>query len=1168
MIQDLHEDKSSTLKVQRPALEFQTCVLPEWYVGRRSCHLTFQTDKIVQSSNRSTSATSATSSISSEPDQVPIKVPIPLLLGKQSASTRPGTSRTVSHNEQSSRSRASSNSSTKRDEQVGYAYHGAPQSISGSTREGHFSRDTDMMSSTSRTSSRLSRSRLSEVDSDADVQKNQIMEFPSSQDGRTQAAKQIMAPPPRRSIETRKADELEAKLRLMEKRRMEDREKLKSLERLQAERDRFETVIQKLQAKYQPQQQDLAKLRRQAQASEAKLTEMEAAQAEHESILEMATLDREMAEETAEALRTELSVLKAKAEELDEEVKLLREENAELGKDMNPNERAGQSWLQLERSNQRLKEALMRLRDVTQTQEAELKSQITMLKSDIKGFVNIDEQYGLMKERLQQADAAIEDLKVQLDAALGAEELVEELTERNNLLNEKVHDLTLTVEDLQSLKELNDELEQSHIVAEKYFHEEIDRRDTAIADYQRRAAALDERTTNQERIITKLKSLVISLQKQIKDLAMTEQTMTVEAQDADANSRAMHSLSLRLRSAIRQAETQMLELELCKFDAQQTKEHVLMAESFLPQPYQSDRPSILVYFQFNRIAYKTRMLQKLLQSRLSSQDAVGLDEVLVAFDAMGQMVEATMWCDSLIDHVSHCTVEKFQSYAATSNETQAIERAIDGHIEAWKANQLGLGRLIQDVQRFASHNPSLETCADYFRHVTVLSGLAKRHIERTPHTNAQALVTRACVVVDKLEQCGIVMDRARLVLEEPTKEYQETSVSAIAVVMNDFQATLGMARDSWLAARKVHEALTNLKDQNLAPSGFSEQNSMAIDESCKVVTFQVQRLLQQICSMYEENEAEEEYAGLLVALSHDQGLFKPLMESLHALLSQIDEFQTNLNSSSKVVELDLRQTPWTVRAHALQSAEASTSATAEELVHMKSTLENTLANLYTKDRSIEEQKVKIELLESRMQDAAIKADRIKELETLLERTSQREYELKRRLAQQSTETEILRAAKEQLEALAAEFEETGTGKGSAANLHEMESLRAEVRDLQAAVRLLRRSDATLRYSEEQMAWLKEPIWRKLMQNDLTSQARSAKEKQGLQLFEDFLEMVSEARLVNLESLSGDKLAWRPGSEKTAYQVAIQMESWAQWNNETQHFSADEEMRLSYANSRL
>lgn len=94
--------------------------------------------------------------------------------------------------------------------------------------------------------------------------------------------------------------------------------------------------------------------------------------------------------------------------------------------------------------------------------------------------------------KLANAEIQIEDLKLQLDDALGAEDMVVQLTERNLMLGEvsvicmvfrplsnnvssfqKIEDMRITIEDLEALKELSDELEENHVETEKALHEDL-----------------------------------------------------------------------------------------------------------------------------------------------------------------------------------------------------------------------------------------------------------------------------------------------------------------------------------------------------------------------------------------------------------------------------------------------------------------------------------------------------------------------------------------------------------------------------------------------------------------------------------------------------------------------------------------------------------------------
>lgn len=82
-------------------------------------------------------------------------------------------------------------------------------------------------------------------------------------------------------------------------------------------------------------------------------------------------------------------------------------------------------------------------------------------------------QYETTLIKLSNAETQIDDLKAQLDDALGAEEMLVQLTERNLMLGEKIEEMRITIEDLEALKELNDELEENHIETEKALQEEI-----------------------------------------------------------------------------------------------------------------------------------------------------------------------------------------------------------------------------------------------------------------------------------------------------------------------------------------------------------------------------------------------------------------------------------------------------------------------------------------------------------------------------------------------------------------------------------------------------------------------------------------------------------------------------------------------------------------------
>jgi dynactin 1 len=92
-----------------------------------------------------------------------------------------------------------------------------------------------------------------------------------------------------------------------------------------------------------------------------------------------------MAEERCEVLQLELDSLKERQEEMIAENDYLKSENEEFirGAGVGEGGERTAGSLQLERQNERLKEALVRLRDITGKREGELKSEISALTEEI-----------------------------------------------------------------------------------------------------------------------------------------------------------------------------------------------------------------------------------------------------------------------------------------------------------------------------------------------------------------------------------------------------------------------------------------------------------------------------------------------------------------------------------------------------------------------------------------------------------------------------------------------------------------------------------------------------------------------------------------------------------------------------------------------------------------
>lgn len=499
----------------------------------------------------------------------------------------------------------------------------------------------------------------------------------------------------------REVEDLKTKLRLIEKKRMEDREKLKTLDKLKADRDRFEGIIQKLRSKYQPQQQELVDLKKKLKEEEARYEALESQHAENDTVMEMAALDREMAEETAESMKLELDTLRQKYEELELEVEVLREENQELGKEMSPEEKTSQGWLQMERSNERYREALVRLRDVTQQQEADLKAQVMELEQDVQELRKIKEVHEQTEDRLVQSDSALEELRQQLDTALGAEEMIEELTEKNMALNEKIDEMRATIEDLESLKELNDELEINHTETEKQLQDEIDFNETLLAEEARKSAVQDGTIQDLEYTVTRFRDLVTNMQSDLEDMRASQQISETEANELSSRSRAMMDLNMRLQVSASKAQIKAMDLELGKMEAQEASEHLAIVQLFLPEAFKSERDSVQALLKFRRICFKANMMHHFIKERMHSQVTPSHEDDIFAFcDVLDKLTWVSSTCGQFINNIQTCNLEAFRRLGSAAYELDPVERAFNVWIDGLKRDELRGEQCAAEIQRY------------------------------------------------------------------------------------------------------------------------------------------------------------------------------------------------------------------------------------------------------------------------------------------------------------------------------------------------------------------------------------------------------------------------------------------------------------------------------------
>ncbi|KAI1067450.1 hypothetical protein LB506_004298 [Fusarium annulatum] len=949
---------------------------------------------------------------------------------------------------------------------------------------------------------------------------------------------------------SREIEDLKAKLKVLERKRAEDRDKLKQLDKVQGERDKFESVIQMLQQKYQPQQQENAELKKLLKEAEMRLDSVEELQAEHDSILELATLDREMAEETAEVLKAELEALKEKAEEMELEVEILREENEEYSKGMAPEERATSSWLQMERTNERYREALVRLRDLTQETEEQLKGQIKGLEEDVKEFNTMKEEFSKCRGKLEQSESAVEDLRQQLDNALGAEDMIEDLTERNMSMSEQIEELKAVIDDLESLKEINDELEINHVQNEKEMQEELDFKDSVIAEQARRAAQQEESLEDMEYTLSRFRELVTSLQSDLDDMKASQAVTEGESEKLNDRSRAMMDLNMKLQISASKAQVKTIDLELRRLDAQEAEQHLEMVKLFLPDTYKEDQDSVLSLLRFRRVAFKANLLNSFIRERLNGQPHPGHeDDVFAGCDASDKLVWVSTMCDRFVNDMTHCTIEQFSKYQNALHELEPVERALNVWIDGLRRDDL-----------------KEKTCADELhRTIALLSHLGEVHISNSLANYADDLHMKAMVMQSHLDSAAVSFTTVRgLVQRVVPAEGEEDELAQHFAKKSE--AVVTHTRGTKVIAAKAVRALQDLRTRSLS---LLPDTNEAFEQCCKA-TQELADLARQIGlgmhSLFTADEGRTEpftYAEvqtavyktvLSVSTSSESDLFSTYLSKLRAVTTQISDLVSLATDLDQVQEFDVTPAPWRLRSQELKALKTIPVDAEEELRRLKEEHSEARRTIAQRDEHLSTAVLKIETLESRMRDAQANIDRIAKLQEELEASGQQIGSLKEDIEKQDRELKNLESERDKWKKIASDSRAYADGADAAgakagqeravATAREMDALKKDIESLQSAVRYLREDNRRARTSEQhKYEWLAEPLKKP---TSVAEKRRNMIAAEGKDVLGELVKMASSASLYDFSSLPQDKLAWKPVRSTPQYHAAKQMEDYASW----------------------
>ncbi|XP_013107248.1 dynactin subunit 1 [Stomoxys calcitrans] len=511
--------------------------------------------------------------------------------------------------------------------------------------------------------------------------------------------------------------DLTEKLETLKQRRNEDKERLREFDKMKVQFEQMQEFRSKIMAAQSSLQKELQRAKQETkdaiEAKERHAQEM----AELADNVELITLDKEMAEEKSDTLQLELDSAKERIEELQVDLELLRSEmqnkaETSLGSGGGEGGPSVYEFKQMEQQNLRMKETLVRLRDLSAHDKHDIQKltkELEMKKSEVAELERTKEK---LSAKIDELEATVADLQEQVDAALGAETMVEQLTDKKFELEDRVKLLEEEVAQLEALEEVHEQLIESNHDLEMDLREELDLAHAAKKEVLRERDAAIETIYDRDQTITKFRELVQKLNDQLIDLRDKASANNEQKSLQDNQLKiATESVDYKQMFAESKAYTRAIDVQLRQIELSQANEHVQMLTAFMPESFMSrggDHDSILVILLISRLVFKCGIVISQTRERFPAVENVTKESIIqghsvqqYAFKCRLMHYIHNLQCalHQILYGLNSCQPDTLLRAGSSMPEMIAQEKTIDGIIELLKSNQLDENSTTDNIEK-------------------------------------------------------------------------------------------------------------------------------------------------------------------------------------------------------------------------------------------------------------------------------------------------------------------------------------------------------------------------------------------------------------------------------------------------------------------------------------
>lgn len=452
--------------------------------------------------------------------------------------------------------------------------------------------------------------------------------------------------------------------------------------------------------------------------------------------------------------------------------------------------------------------------------------------------------------------------------------------------------------------------------------------------------------------------------------------------------------------------------------------------------------------------------------------------------------------------------------------------------------------------------------------MAVMSHLASLHIKDSLPIYADDVLMRTALIQSNIETTASALALCKSLIQNNIAVPEDTNVDnsdeadAEENLVEKIDALISHTRGAKVIASKAHRALFDLRSRSLALEPSTLATFTTAEQAASKLAAFGRNAGETLQTLFGEEGREKSFTVSETALvlsrlstgafgltSSEPTTLSALSNHLRTLADKLTDMGALPADLENTTEFERAPAPWATRSAELRSTKLTSVDTETEMTRLHEVVRERSILVRNKEQELEEQGVRIEMLEARMAEAQKRSSQVADLETTLRTLKHSEQKHAEQLVDLQKDTTRLRRERDDWRRTAEERKPDVNGShnmvaelGSASRF-ELDRAHLKIDSLESAIRYLQSTKTPALHKLASDDWLSEPL---VASKSMQLKRADALQGEGKAAISQLLRIVSTARPVDLTALPKNKLAWRPAKETSAWIGQRRRQDFAGW----------------------